>query len=136
MRRLQSLIFVCLLVACCTIAFGCAEERNVSKCAHRLALPKLALYVGDSLKSERKSRTAEAVFKFRIREGSYDALKKYLLSQGFENWAEGGISYGSVDDGWQPDEDLIFSIKKVDGRSHVVALSRKESVFYAVITGR
>ena len=55
-----------------------------------------------------------------------------LEAKGFSGWARGGIEYGPINEGWEPTDDLVYSMIKQAKETRLVAFSKKRSVLYIV----
>ena len=71
-------------------------------------------------------------FRFRISPSEFSRLDETLKLHGYPPWIEGGVTYGSVSHGEEPDEDYVYCQSKRGGYSYTWSYSAKESLIYAV----
>ena len=71
-------------------------------------------------------------FRFRISPTDFSRLDSALKRQGYPTWIEGGVTYGSVSHGDEPDEDYVYCQSEHGGHSYTWSYSAKESLIYAI----
>lgn len=106
------------------------DRGGVSRCEKLTLLNKLNIFLGPEKPILPWKPFEEPKFKFHMIYGK--DIMPYLLSEGYSNWKVGGISFGSIDIGWESHEDNIYASKNISGGKRVyISLSktRNEIVF-------
>lgn len=71
-------------------------------------------------------------FRMRIEEEKFEYFKIYLYGQGFKDWEEGGLEFGSFIIGCDNSESLQYSIKKFWGHEQIIAYDEAKNLIYAI----
>jgi|GEM_PF-2087165 len=136
-RGVQNLLILrVLLCLLCFLLHSCNGEEFSDKvpkrCAEIFNLDKLTKFSSSGRKlNSKKLKGKFYVLKLDLEDSN--ELKSYLIKKGFSLWEEGGIHYGEINEGWENDEDLIYSTRvKKSGGSEIMAISRKKGILYAI----
>lgn len=63
-----------------------------------------------------------------------DKIKELLDRQGFSNWKKGGITYGPIDVGGVPSDNVVYSIIKEANGSRLVAINYDRNEVHVIMT--
>lgn len=62
--------------------------------------------------------------------------RSWIEAEGFTDWRHGGITYGGIDKGWNPGEELLYAHQSKGGRGCLVAYDKKSLTCYFIVTKR
>ncbi|MCP5537237.1 MAG: hypothetical protein H7A51_13750 [Akkermansiaceae bacterium] len=71
-------------------------------------------------------------YRFHASDAQFEALDRILRSEGYSDWQEGGVSFGSISHGWTSDEDWIYCKSSHEGYNLYWSYSRTQKLVYAI----
>lgn len=71
-------------------------------------------------------------YRFEITPEEFSKLRSLLALSGYSEWTEKGLTFGSVDIGWNSDDKFIVVEKRMSGMLFYWSYSREENLVYAI----
>jgi len=108
------------------------DRGGVGRCARIFAMPDLHQFHLSHRPFLMWELFESPKFRFMISPSDFSRLDAALKLNGYPAWTKGGVSYGSVSHGEEPDEDYVYCQSKRGGYSYTWSYSAKESRIYAI----
>jgi hypothetical protein len=106
---------------------------GIFRCEKIFILESLSNHVKESKPFFKWELFEDPKFRFALPNNDYSTLKDYLAQNGYVEWVEGGVQYGSLNIGGEKKDLIFYSIKNVGKHAYIMVIDQKNQYLYAIV---